>query len=111
MTSRGPVDEWSDSSGAMHHGMASSEPFRPTLVVESKEGVSVNDVRFDHALDEAFQTLMRGLAVHALPLDVTNINDMACDEKGRHWLWIHGGRILIATASKAAGWRVGLALP
>lgn len=47
LTSPGPVDEWTDSSGKKHHAKATSEAFRPTLVVESKEGVQVAYVRFD----------------------------------------------------------------
>ena len=47
--------------------------------------------------------LLPGFAVHELPLSVTNINDLAYDDKGRLWLLGYDGRIHIATDKDGDG--------
>lgn len=52
---------------------------------------------------EPFRMLMPGFTVKTLPLDVTNINDMAYDDKDRLWLLGYDGRIHVATDTDGDG--------
>lgn len=55
---------------------------------------SLLTAKFEAALP--FQMLMPGFQVRELPLTVTNINDLAYDDKGRLWLLGYDGRIHFA---------------
>lgn len=92
----------SDLAELLIYGRSLADSERETVEQYLHEKyASLLSAKFEAALP--LQMLMPGFNVHELPLKVTNINDLAYDDKGRLWLLGYDGRIHFAVDNDADG--------